>query len=84
MPAQLAVLGLPNGDYILCLNETESHFTGMVDAIAPQGKICSIDGKNVCQVRYVFLGAIPLPNPQAKNNQEKISIMFSMVIPLLN
>jgi zinc-binding alcohol dehydrogenase family protein len=42
MPAQLAGLGLPHVDYILCLNEFDHHFPAMLDAIAPQGKLCSI------------------------------------------
>jgi zinc-binding alcohol dehydrogenase family protein len=40
--AQLASLGLPTVDFILCLNETDKHFPAMAAAIAPQGKICSI------------------------------------------
>jgi zinc-binding alcohol dehydrogenase family protein len=42
IPAQLAALGLPAVDFILCLNETDKHFPAMAAAIAPQGKICSI------------------------------------------
>jgi len=44
IPAQLAALGLPAVDFILCLNETDKHFPAMAAAIAPQGKICSIVG----------------------------------------
>jgi zinc-binding alcohol dehydrogenase family protein len=40
--AQLAALELPAVDFILCLNETDKHFAAMAEAIAPQGKICSI------------------------------------------
>ncbi len=39
---QLAALGVPAVDFILCLNETDKHFAAMAAAIAPQGKICSI------------------------------------------
>lgn len=39
---QLKALGLANVDYIFCLNSTEKHWKNMADAIAPQGKICSI------------------------------------------
>ena len=39
---QLAALGVPAVDYILCLNETDKHFAAMAAAIAPQGRICSI------------------------------------------
>ncbi|HEX8615534.1 MAG TPA: zinc-binding alcohol dehydrogenase family protein [Telluria sp.] len=42
MPAQLAALGLPEVDYILCLNDLDLHFAAMATAIAPQGKICAI------------------------------------------
>jgi zinc-binding alcohol dehydrogenase family protein len=42
MVAQLAALGLPAVDFILCLNETDKHFPAMAAAVAPQGKICSI------------------------------------------
>ena len=42
MAAQLAALGLPALDFILCLNETDRHFPAMAAVIAPQGKICSI------------------------------------------
>lgn len=39
---QLKELGLAQVDYIFCLNSTEKHWSGMAEAIAPQGKICSI------------------------------------------
>ncbi|MDQ0901665.1 zinc-binding alcohol dehydrogenase family protein [Paenibacillus sp. V4I7] len=39
---QLNAIGLQNADYILCLNSTEQHWQNMAEAIAPQGKICSI------------------------------------------
>jgi zinc-binding alcohol dehydrogenase family protein len=42
MPAQLRALGLAAVDFILCLNELDAHFPAMVEALAPQGKICSI------------------------------------------
>ncbi|SDD44449.1 zinc-binding alcohol dehydrogenase family protein [Cupriavidus sp. YR651] len=42
IPAQLRALGFENVDYILCFNDTDRHFNAMADAIAPQGKICSI------------------------------------------
>ena len=35
-------LGIDYVDYILCLNDTDSHFESMKQLIAPQGKICSI------------------------------------------
>ncbi|MDQ1914224.1 zinc-binding alcohol dehydrogenase family protein [Paenibacillus sp. GD4] len=39
---QLQAVGFNQVDYILCLNSTEKHWTNMAEAIAPQGKICSI------------------------------------------
>lgn len=39
---QLREAGLEQVDYILCLNSTEKHWSNMAEAIAPQGKICSI------------------------------------------
>lgn len=39
---QLNELGMTNVDYIFCLNATEKHWDNMADAVAPQGKICSI------------------------------------------
>ena len=40
--AQLQQLGFAHVDYIFCLNLTELHWANMAEAIAPQGKICSI------------------------------------------
>ncbi|MBB6733987.1 zinc-binding alcohol dehydrogenase family protein [Cohnella zeiphila] len=39
---QLKASGFDHVDYILCLNSTEKHWANMAEAIAPQGKICSI------------------------------------------
>lgn len=39
---QLKAAGFETVDYVLCLNSTEKHWTNMAEAIAPQGKICSI------------------------------------------
>ncbi|AJY75148.1 zinc-binding alcohol dehydrogenase family protein [Paenibacillus beijingensis] len=39
---QLKELGLETVDYIFCLYDTAGHFEQMAEAIAPQGKICSI------------------------------------------
>jgi len=35
-------LGITDPDYILCLNNTDQHFSAMAELIAPQGMICSI------------------------------------------
>ena len=39
---ELVELKIPQVDYILCLNNTEQHWSAMAEAIKPQGKICSI------------------------------------------
>lgn len=39
---QLQAMGFEHVDYIFCLNSTEKHWANMAEAIAPQGKICSI------------------------------------------
>jgi NADPH2:quinone reductase len=39
---QLKQIGLESVHYIFCLNSTEKHWRNMAEAIAPQGKICSI------------------------------------------
>jgi zinc-binding alcohol dehydrogenase family protein len=39
---QLKQLGFETVHYILCLNTTDKHWINMTNAIAPQGKICSI------------------------------------------
>jgi NADPH2:quinone reductase len=41
---QLKKRGLEHVDYIFCLNNTVQHWNNMAEAIAPQGKICSIVG----------------------------------------
>lgn len=53
---QLQQLGFESVDYILCLNATEKHWENMAQAIAPQGKICSIVETDV-----------PLPLTRLKN-----------------
>jgi NADPH:quinone reductase-like Zn-dependent oxidoreductase len=42
LKSQIKELGIDYADYILCLNNTDSHFDSMKQLIAPQGKICSI------------------------------------------
>ncbi|NHN32131.1 zinc-binding alcohol dehydrogenase family protein [Paenibacillus agricola] len=39
---QLKAIGFTAVDYIFCLNATDQHWAQMAEAIAPQGKICSI------------------------------------------
>lgn len=38
--AQLSELGTNEVDYILCCNDTDTHFDAMVEVIKPQGAIC--------------------------------------------
>lgn len=40
--SELEAIGIGSVDYILCLNDTDRHLQNMIDAIKPQGKICSI------------------------------------------
>lgn len=42
LDAELTTIDLPQVDYILCLNNTTQHWVAMANAIAPQGRICSI------------------------------------------
>ncbi len=39
---QLAAQNISHVDYILCLNNTDQHWSAMTQAIVPQGSICSI------------------------------------------
>ena len=40
--AQLEAIGHGQVDYVLCLNNTDSHWNTMAQVVAPQGHICSI------------------------------------------
>ena len=42
LDVELTAIDLPQVDYILCLNNTTQHWVAMANAIAPQGRICSI------------------------------------------
>jgi len=44
MTIQYRSLGISDPDYILCLSDTDQHFSAMAELIAPQGMICSIVG----------------------------------------
>ncbi|MFV8781528.1 zinc-binding alcohol dehydrogenase family protein [Microbulbifer sp. SA54] len=39
---ELCDIGIPMVDYILCLADTDQHFSAMANAIRPQGKICCV------------------------------------------
>jgi len=48
LDGELAAMGVAHVDYILCLNNTDQHWSAMSKAIKPQGRICSIvDTSNV-------------------------------------
>lgn len=40
--SQLKGIGIGEVDYIFCLNSTDQHWENMMEAVAPQGKVCSI------------------------------------------
>ncbi|OES45509.1 zinc-binding alcohol dehydrogenase family protein [Domibacillus iocasae] len=40
---QLQAIGFPNVPYIFCLNALEKHWTGISEAVSPQGVVCAID-----------------------------------------
>jgi NADPH2:quinone reductase len=42
IPAQLKSIGFEHVDNVLCLNNTDGHWSTMVEVVAPQGNICSI------------------------------------------
>ena len=42
LAVEIEKISYKNVDYILCLNDTDGHWPAMTNAIAPQGKICSI------------------------------------------
>jgi len=48
LDGELAAIDNPLVDYILCLNNTDQHWSAMAKVIKPQGKICSIvDTSNI-------------------------------------
>ncbi|WP_232276687.1 zinc-binding alcohol dehydrogenase family protein [Paenibacillus sp. 481] len=70
---QLRLLGFESVDYILCLSHTDLHWANMVDAIAPQGKICSIVDSPV-----------PLDLSQLKNKSATFVWEFMFTRPMYN
>jgi NADPH2:quinone reductase len=42
LPEQMAALGIPEADYVLCCNNTDEVFPALPRLVAPQGRICSI------------------------------------------
>ena len=42
LATEVAQIGYKTVDYILCLNDTDGHWQAIVEAIKPQGKICTI------------------------------------------
>lgn len=43
IPAELERIGIPQAEYIVSLTQTDQHFAGIAEAIAPQGKFGLID-----------------------------------------
>ena len=44
LATEIAEIGYPTVDYILCLNDTDGHWSAITEAIKPQGLICTIVG----------------------------------------
>lgn len=42
VPGQLLAQGIQSVEYVLCLNDLDQHFPALAEALAPQGKLCSI------------------------------------------
>ena len=42
VPGQLLAQGVQSVDYVLCLTDLDQHFPALAEALAPQGKLCSI------------------------------------------
>ena len=42
LATEIAEIGYPTVDYILCLNDTDGHWQAITEAIRPQGLICTI------------------------------------------
>lgn len=51
LAAEITRLGLPPVDYVISLNQTDSHFDQIVELIAPQGKFALIDDPEQIDVR---------------------------------
>ena len=51
LAAEITRLGLPPVDYVISLNQTDSHFDQIVELIAPQGKFALIDDPEHIDVR---------------------------------
>jgi zinc-binding alcohol dehydrogenase family protein len=50
---ELKRIGIDNVDYIVSLNQTDSHWAEIVESIAPQGKIALIDDPDAIDVRML-------------------------------
>lgn len=50
---QLAGLNTPPVDYAISLTHTDQHFTQLIDALAPQGKLALIDDPELIDVRLL-------------------------------
>ncbi len=63
LPEQLLTLGLPLMEYIASLTGTHAHYPGLIDVLAPQGKIGVIDDPQT-------LDAMPLKRKSASLHWE--------------
>ena len=50
---ELKRIGIPNAEYIVSLNQTDKHFTQIVESLAPQGKFGLIDDPQSIDVRQL-------------------------------
>lgn len=50
---ELKAIGIPNVRYIAGLNQSDKHYTEMVEAIAPQGRLALIDDPDQLDVRLL-------------------------------
>ena len=52
---EIKTVGFDTVDHILCLNDTDGHWSAMAQAIAPQGQICTIVGNKKLKNKSVSL-----------------------------
>jgi zinc-binding alcohol dehydrogenase family protein len=57
---ELKRIGIPNVEYIVSLNQTDKHFSQIVESIAPQGKFGLIDDPDAIDVRLLKRKSVSL------------------------
>ncbi|CAB3779881.1 zinc-binding alcohol dehydrogenase family protein [Pararobbsia alpina] len=57
---ELKRIGIPNVEYIVSLNQTDKHFSEIVESIAPQGKFGLIDDPDAIDVRLLKRKSVSL------------------------